>query len=251
MFPVTKIGGSGTTKIGGSGKSRVAQVLPYSDDLLASFTPTSGFFSDAAGATPVTTDGSAVLLWTESSGNGNALRQDTGGNQAVLKTSQLPSSGSCLRFDGLAGFYYLTNPILMNERTMYALIRLPGSGIRSLTNGADNSLAWRVDTNLQRLVENNVADVGLGATTIAANAWAQINVTWDFTNGVFRTNRAPDSTVTLANSCYPATRHFGADVPSGSTYFATDIAYLLLYGSKHDTTHRQAVEAWIATDSGT
>ncbi len=205
-----------------------------------------GTYQDTAQTTPATADGDSVAAWQDQGGN-HALLLAT--SAPVLKTNQINTSLPCIRFDGSTTYFNFENAYLAPNRTVYAVIKIPGSGVYTLLCGLEGSIEWRMDTNKQRLVESFVVDIGFGSTTISNNTWTQVNMSWDGMNGIFRTAAAVDGTVSVGSNDFNATCFAGAnrDFPTSSPvdYYATDLALLMEYAVVHTLTQKQSVEAWI------
>ncbi len=222
---------------------------PDADNLRYLLRADAGTYQNAAGTTPATADGDPVQLWADQGANHNGLVYNSA---AVLKTNQINTTMPCLRFDGSSNYYYHLDQFVSPLRTLYAVVKIPGSGVYTLVNGVSGALQWRLDTNKQRLVKNLLADIGFGTTTISNNTWTQINVSWDGQNGVFRTAAAADATVSFGSNVYGISR-FAVGVGGVSLnteFYATDLALLMEYAAVHDLTTKQSVEGWITSTWG-
>ncbi len=201
-----------------------------------------GTYQDAAATTPATSNGQSVVLWQDQGANRNDLRASSA---PLFETNQI-NTLPCVRGDGTSQFFYHTDPYVSPNRTIYAVVKIPGSSVYTIECGVLGSLQWRLDTNKQRLVENRVADIGFASTTIANNTWTQINVSWDGMNGVFRTAGAADATVSFGSNVFGVGRFVGAGGANhNDEFFLTDLALVMEYAVVHDLTTKQSVESWI------
>jgi hypothetical protein len=214
---------------------------PYESTLQYVYRADEGTFSDLAGTTPATTDGTTVLRWVDAGGGSNYLGHASAGPQ--LKTNRINGLPSLL-FDGSSQFLQFLNRFVNPYRTIYAVVRSSSTVTSTLNCGTAVSLQWRLDNLKMRLVSTGTADIGFATNAMASNTWTQINVSWDRTQGIFRQAGAANGTASLSTGANHACEFFGANSGS-SEFFAGDLAVLLEYAGIHDTTHRQAVEAWI------
>jgi hypothetical protein len=226
--------------------------VPFPDDLELLLRSDAGLYSDLAGTTPATADGTAIALWKDQSGNFNHLAQATSGARPLVKTNQI-SGLPCVRFDGSDDFFWLTSAFVPAGHTMYALLKIPGTDVYTIISGRPKSLQWRMDGGKQRLVESITTDLGFGSGTMAAGTWTQVNASWDFTNGVFRMAGASDGAVSVANKAGEVWKAVGANIGAfdgRAELFAGDMACLAVYAGVHSTGDRQTVEAWITAELG-
>jgi hypothetical protein len=222
----------------------IVTLPPLAKDLQFCFRSDTGTYSDTAGITPATADGTAVALWRDQSDNANDVAQPTLANRPLLKTNQI-NGLPCLRFDGTDDYLSFVNVLALPAWTAYAVVKADDAFVRTILCGNDHSAQWRIDGRQNRLVDANVADIGFGTHLMDFGTWTQVNVSWDLTNGIFRMNSAADGTVTLANSGYVALRYLGSNVTGGAKEVARDVACVLLYSTLHTTGQRQSVESWI------
>lgn len=222
---------------------------PDSSNLQVFFRSDVGLYKDLAGTIAATADGDAIALWQDQSGNNNHLGQ-SGTNKPVLKLNQINITLPCVRYDGTSTYFNFSNAFAPTARTIYAVIRIPSSGIYTIICGDSGSLQWRMDTNKQRLVNAAVSDIGFGTNTMANNTWTQVNVSWDFTTGIFRMGGIADGSVTAANVGGGAWRAVGAHVGQAGEYFLTDMAAIMAYNTVHSTTTRQSVESYLTSIFG-
>lgn len=226
---------------------------PITDNLQFYFRSDVGTFQDTAGSTPASSDSDSVARWNDARGGEPYLFQSTSGSRPTLQTNEI-NGLPCLRFDGTNDFFIFSHRLIPVTRTMYAVVKVPGTGVYTLLAGSTSSLQWRIDNLKQRYVDANVADIGSSTTGISSGTWSQINASWDIPTrgGVFRSNKAADGTVTGASGVDAEQpilgfgRKFVADVES----FATDIALLMLYYGIHTTGERQSIENWITSEFG-
>jgi len=229
----------------------MATILPpLAKDILLCWRGDSGTFSDVAGTTPATADGTLVALIKDQSANGIHGGQATSAARPTLKTNQI-NGMPCLRFDG-ADYLDMANTYTPVESTMYAVIKIPSTSVYTMTCGRPNSLQWRMDGRKQRFVNSGVADIGFGTNTLASNTWGQINASWNLTNAVFRQASAADGTATGTNGLNAIFR-FGVQTGNAGflqEYYQTDLAFLVTYQGIHTAGQRQTVEAWITSVYG-
>ncbi len=113
--------------------------------------------------------------------------------------------------------------------------------------GDDASLQVRLDALQPRLVNANTADLGFATTALSSGTWTQWNCSWDGSAGVYRLSGAANGTAS-GTGAYNMNRFVGGRGAGGGTianFFDGDLALLMEYAGVHNTTHRQAVEAWI------
>jgi hypothetical protein len=225
--------------------------VPFPDDLELLLRSDAGLYSDLAGTTPATADGTAIALWQDQSGNFNHLAQPTSGARPVVKTNQI-NGLPCVRFDGVDDFCYLTNAFIPAGYTAYAVVKVSGVTVKTIISGRPLAMQWRIDALTQRLVDANTADIGFATNPFTASTWTQINVSWDFTTGIFRQAGTANGSVSAANHAFGVFRFVGAALLTAGLdeYFAGDLACLMIYSGLHDTNQRQAVEAWITAELG-
>ncbi len=218
---------------------------PDTDRLFCYYNAGLGTYTDGAGTTPAVSDGDTVSLWKDQSLCLNDLRA---GTAPILKLAQV-NGLSAIRFNGSTQYLKFSHAILPAVRTMYAVLKIPTTGVYTIVCGDGHSLQWRMDTLKQRFVEAAIADIGFSTTGISAATWAQVNASWDGSAGVlsaFRSAQAADGTVSASDYTAAATCFYMGANAGTSEFFQTDIAALLQYYGVHTLAERQAVEAWIA-----
>ncbi len=215
---------------------------PYSSLLQCLYRADAGTWQNTAGTTPATADGDPVARWDDQSDNGQHLIANA---SATLKTNQINTTLPCIRFDGSTNWFRFPNVFCAAIRTQYAVVKIPDTGVYTIACGESGSLQWRADTLKQRLVSAGVADLGFGTNTFSANAWVSLNVTWNGAAGVFRQANAADGTASGSDYAAPGPNRYLGINAHVFEVFKTDMALFMMFAEIHDTTQRQAVEAWI------
>jgi hypothetical protein len=210
----------------------------------------SGTWQDTGASTPASSDGDTIARWDDLRGGEPYLFQSTAGSRPSLQTAELGAL-PCVRFDGSADNMIFSHKLLARRATRYAVLKIPSTGTYTIECGdANSSLQYRMDNLKQRLVDTAVADIGSSTTGVSAATWAQVNVTWDLTDAIFRSNKAADGTATNADKGMNPVYGVGKNFPGSSEFYQTDLACYLLYFGLHTTGERQEVEDWITSEFG-
>lgn len=208
-----------------------------------------GAYADIAATTP-SVDGGHVRRLNSQGDNGIWIGNADALVSPDLNDNATPSGEGSLLFaanDWLRFSKLFHSP----QTTIYVVARLSGSGVKTILCGAENSLQYRFDSGVQRLVSATVADIGLGDATQPENTWFQANVSWDLANGIFRVNGDPDGDVSNANKGYAGFRDIGLNKAALDTEpFVGEIAFLGLYSDIHTLGQRQDMESWITDEFG-
>lgn len=211
------------------------------------FLGSSTLYQDAARTTLATADTDPVGSWTDTSGNNNhAFSSSTA--RPLLKLA-IVNGQRVLRFDGVNDILELTARLLMPSWSLYAVVSVPDSSTRTLTCGAAlNSMQWRIDTLKQQIVETSTALAAQGATSLTANTFTQVNMTFDTVTKayVLRTAQAADASGTSTPNVVGGPMQFiGKNGFAGSEFFKGDIAALMVYSGVHDLTTKQSLETYL------
>lgn len=229
-------------------------------------------FSDTAGTTLATTDGTSIALWKDKSGNSRNLAQSTSGNRPVLKKAVVNSLDG-IRFDGTNDYLdYATNIrpsaysvfVVVNKTTTSSVTfcgasDTAGNGharyfeissgfyatndIGIITgNGTDNYRGLYTQNSAGNLIVNNTPTV-LSMTSSVTGSGTTLEL--------FKNNSAPATNVIGANitSVAAVNRNFavGRLGDYNGSYLQGDIYEILIYNSALTTTQRQQVESYLNT----
>lgn len=229
-------------------------------------------FSDTAGTTLATTDGTSIALWKDKSGNSRNLAQSTSGNRPVLKKAVVNSLDG-IRFDGTNDYLdYATNIrpsaysvfVVVNKTTTSSVTFCGASD----TAGNGHARYFEISsgfyaTNDIGIITGNGTDSYKGLYTqnsagnlIVNNTPTVLSMTSSVTGSgttleLFKNNSAPATTVIGANitSVAAVNRNFavGRLGDYNGNYLQGDIYEILIYNSALTTTQRQQVESYLNT----
>lgn len=210
-------------------------------------------YIDPSGTSPATVDGNTLGRINDPRLVDPYLIQSTSGNRPSLQLSELGSL-PCIRFDGTDDYFLLSHQLIPIQRTMFAVLKVPATGVQTIFCGGNSSLQWRIDNLKQRLVDCNVADIGLSTVGISANTWTQINASWDVQTrqGIFRSNKSNDGTVnggSGVNGEFPI-KFVGQNPTNSGEFYSGDIYMLLMYYSILSLSDKQTVESYISSETG-
>jgi hypothetical protein len=217
-------------------------------------------------------DGDGVVIWTDLSGNLNHASQVTAENRPTYQTNELngkpvvrfdgvddrfvlsaaiPVSSSGLNYDGLGDEDYDglgddAYDTLVSEPTtgvtIYAVVKLTGSGVRTLVCGDSNSLqlAFQAEhrTNLRQA---GGASILVGATELST--FRQVNLSHDGTTAILRQSGIADGSIGNGTSFDPL-KYIGRNHTPGE-FFTIDLAELLVFTVAHDLATKLAIEDYL------
>lgn len=258
----------GRLKLASAGATGSLRYLPGGSAPL----PTVGLLANYDADSIAGTNGSAVSVWPETSGNGHpAAAQATSGNQPSLLTNSL-NGHNVVSFDGISRFLTLSGSMLALSQNrgqlliMVAYVYPTGvTGVRTLfalssgsSAGSTRAAVFQRDSGGMRGGGGRRLDADTGqffsGTASTAGAAEQVGAFFDWTNsdftlyqngtlGVTNTNfqtAGPTSnTASLAGT-------IGSNLAGAAEFFAGRIAQILVYSVGDAATRAQVDTYWQA-----
>jgi len=235
-----------------------------------------GLYDQTTGGNLVTSDSSSVARWEDQSGNARHISQSTAGSRPILKIG-VQNNKNILRFDGVADHLFMLNAFVYSSgaSTVFCVVSQtpsspPSANVSLITerssitsfpnyivigNGSSDATRLRIfmrdDANANILFGGsstlntasgtafNSSYQLLGSVDTGSNMALYINKSSSVNGNYTR------STLTLDRFTVGASR-----TSSPSSFFACDLAEIIIYNSALSTSNRQLVENYLYSKWG-
>lgn len=220
-------------------------------------------FSDTAGTTLATADGTSVALWKDKSGNVRDANQSTASYRPVIKTG-IQNSKTIVQFDGSNDYFALPAGNYGDSLTCFIVYKWTMASVSGnagylyafaggtspkqklnamYMNGAQPVYYFGERTNTA-YVASTTKDTYLLNTTTFASPYGSANLA-TYNNG---SSISISSLGTIGSGGALNDNTIGADKnTSAIQWFMGDMAEILVYNSVLSTTQRQQVESYLNT----
>jgi hypothetical protein len=225
-------------------------------DTLSSFDPTmlAGLKGWWKADSLALSDGAAVPSWSDSSGFGNTMTPAYGA--PIIKTNIIAGK-QVVRFSGANqamqyGAQIITGPYTVFAVSAAANNTQTGAIFNSGTSGPQTNLidavgdaVWRTRSNVGAVAD--AIEVG----GMAVGVWNSFTGDWDGSNIHLYRNGLLKATTAISSEGYGHGLNFiGFDGTQVVSFFAGDVAEVLIYNTALSTTDRQKVEAYLKAKYG-
>jgi hypothetical protein len=225
-------------------------------DTLSSFDPTmlAGLKGWWKADSLALSDGAAVSSWSDSSGFGNTMTIAYGA--PIIKTNIIAGK-QVVRFSGANQAMQHAGQIITGPYTVFAVSAAAnntqtGAIFNSGTSGPQTNLidavgdaVWRTRSNVGAVAD--AIEVG----GMAVGVWNSFTGDWDGSNIHLYRNGLLKATTAIASEGYGHGSDFiGFDGTQAGSFFAGDVAEVLIYNTALSTTDRQKVEAYLKAKYG-
>lgn len=196
-------------------------------------------FSDTAGTTLATADGTAVALWKDKSGNLNHASQATAGNRPVVKLA-VQNSLNVMRFDGSNDFIQPSSfAVGPQPVTVFTVFKTNGTGYHNIYDTSTvNPMMWidgsgNIELDISGYRSSSVLNSNTLLTYVNASSGGGLRL-----NG---TTAASSYNVSLSSSATSFFNRFGGQTYKGDFY------EMLIYNSALTLNQQQLVESYLNT----
>lgn len=198
-------------------------------------------FSDTAGTTLATADGTAVALWKDKSGNLNHASQATAGNRPVVKLA-VQNNLNVIRFDGSNDFIQPSSfAVGPQPVTVFTVFKTNGTGYHTIYDtGSAKPMMW-ID-GIGRI------ELDYPSTYTTSSSVVNSNTLFTYVNsssgGGLRLNGSTIASTYSTSLSSSATSFFNR---SGGQTYKGDFYEMLIYNSALTTVQQLQVEAYLNT----
>lgn len=174
-------------------------------------------------------DNEEIGFWYDDADGDNFAYQGGTGAKPVYKATAGPGGRPCVRFDGNDSMA-LDVGILSTVYTIFAVIKVADSSLRTIVSGDNNSFGYRIDDLKQNALKNWLfSDIGSSSTNLSTSFFQQICVTYDGTTATFYLGGVVDGTATGAHLFTDPITTIGEWVPGHNNNFEGDMCMLKVY----------------------
>lgn len=256
----------------GAQKMSVELSSPYpAAPVVADFNPTTIpgllYWFDAGQISGVTTDGTLITNWTDSSGGGRDAVAPTAANRPTFKTN-IKNGKPCVRFNGTDNYFRITGSAssvtYTSGSTAFCVLNPSGSAhtggswfsCHTSANDYDAGDSFMFHSSNSTQIIHYWRGSRPGSTTdTGINTIGQYTFTVERSGAnitqIIRRNKTQIKTFTAASSANvtPTEATIGARFQPniGGPYVKADILEMLIYNTFIGTTNRDAVENYLAT----